>query len=93
MSEQVLLTQNFRSGPGSGQNSSARNAGVGGGGQIEILTTLLTFSLLIGEDFGVLQVLLSLLSNCSVFMLSDKCAEDTAIPGKREESPEILTNL
>ena len=34
---------------------------------------------------------LSLLSDRSVFIPSDKCAQNTAIAEKREEHPEILT--
>ena len=47
--------------------------------------TLLTFSLLISEDFWVF---LSFLSDRSAFVPSDKCAENTPIAGKREKNPE-----
>ena len=53
------------------------------------LTTLLTFSLLISDDFCVF---LACLGDRSLFIPSDKCAENTVIARKREENSEILTN-
>ena len=52
------------------------------------LWTLLTFSLLISEDFWVF---LSCLSDRNVFVPSDKCSVSTAIAGKIKKT-EILSN-
>ena len=49
------------------------------------MTTLLTFSLLIREDFWVF---LPFLSDRTVFTPSDKCAEDTAVATEIKKQPE-----
>ena len=53
------------------------------------LNALLTFSLLISEDFWVF---LSFLSDRSLFSTFVGLYKNTAIAEKREENPEILTN-
>ena len=51
--------------------------------------TLLTFSLLISEDF---RVFLSFPSGRSIFSTFARGYKNTAVAEKREEIPEILTN-